>query len=345
MNFEYPALLWLLLLLPLIAIALFKAPNKNLHQYANTGLFSKLGKSTRQKCLALIPLLYFIAIIATMIALAQPYGTKQSFSQQSQGIAISIVVDISTSMDFDMDMNGERQARIKVAKKALKQFVIGDEKTLNGRHDDLISVITFARYPDTLVPFTNAHQTLVAMTDEMTTTTRPNEDSTAYGDATALAAAQLKHFEKNSGLDENKIASKVIVLLTDGENNSGDYDPLSAAALAKKWGIKIYTISLADESRETRQLSNGEQLTMTNTMDSTDWVLQAMAQSTGGIFQRAYDYQSLHQVYQAIDQLEKSSLQQVNTELRQPYFHIPTFIALVALLLGALLNATWLRRL
>ena len=345
MNFEYGQLLWLLLCVPVVALLWFKRRSSNGHQYSDHRLLADLPPSIRQKFLWLVPSLYLLALTALIIALAQPYSPKATFSEQAQGIAISIVVDISTSMNFDMNINGEREARMEVAKKALKQFVIGDGDKLKGRSHDLISVITFARYPDTLVPLTSAHKALVAMTDDMTTTTRPNEDSTAFGDATALAAAQLSHYEKKLGLAANSIKSKIIILLTDGENNSGQYDPLMAAAMAKKWGIKIYTISLGDDERESINSATGSKLELDHNMTDTDWLLQAMAKSTGGVFQRANDYQSLHAVYQGIDQLEKSNLQKMLFEQRQPSFQLPTFIALLALLLGSLLNATWLRRL
>ncbi len=349
MNFEYPLILWLLLCLPLLALKLFyprkKSANKSAsYGFSHLGLVTNLPNSFRQKFLWLVPFLYLLALAAAIVALAQPFAKQRIFSEQAEGIAISMVVDISTSMDFDMNIDGQRQARMEVAKKALKQFVLGDNKKLAGRSNDLISVITFARYPDTLVPLTSAHKALVAMTDEITTTTRPNEDSTAFGDATALAAAQLSHYEQSLGLEENSIKSKIIILLTDGENNSGQYDPLMAAAMAKKWGIKVYTISLGDDESDVVSTNSGSKLNIDHNMTGTDWVLQAMAESTGGTFQRAHDYQSLHSVYQAIDELETSNLQKVLVEKRQPAFHLPTLAALLALILATLLNATWLRR-
>lgn len=344
LNFEYPLILWSLLLVPLLWLKLHSSKIVSQHDYSNTSLLDQLPKSNRQKFSSIIKILYLLALSAIIIACSQPFKRIQHFSKQTQGIAISIVVDVSSSMDFDMKLNGKRKTRMALAKKALQEFVLGDDKKLSGRPNDLISVITFARYPDTLVPLTTAHKALVDMTNEITTSSRPNEDGTAFGDATALAAAQLHHYESSLGLEDNTIESKVIILLTDGENNSGNYQPLSAAAMAKKWGIKIYTISIADNQTETLTHNSGQKVILDTRMESTDWTLQAMAESTGGIFQKANDFQSLQSVYQAINTLEKSSLQRVLFQDKQAVFHLPALFALCCFFIANIINASWLRK-
>jgi Ca-activated chloride channel family protein len=343
-SFEYPALLWMLLVLPLLWLKNHTSSVSSKHYYSDTSLLEHLPSSLRERFSAIVPLLYLLALALLIIACAQPFIKKQHLSEKTQGIAIAIVIDVSTSMDFQMDISGERKPRMEVAKKALQHFVLGDGEKLTGRENDLISVITFARYPDTLVPLTSAHDALVDMTNEITTSSRPNEDGTAFGDATALAAAQLNHYESSLGLKDDSIKSKVVILLTDGENNSGNYDPLMAAALAKKWGIKIYTISIADMETSTLTSGDGDSLQLDQTMVPTDWILQAMAESTGGTFQRAYNFQSLQKVYQAINTLETSSLQRVVFQDRQPAFHLPILLSLLCFFLAHSLNATWLRK-
>lgn len=343
-SFEYPVLLWLLLLVPLFWFNSKKTITTSQHKYANTSLLEHLPKSLREKYSNLVSWLYLLALTTLIIAFAQPFIKKQRLSEQSQGIAISIVIDVSTSMDFHMAINGEKKTRMEVAKKALLQFVLGDDDKLTGRPNDLISVITFARYPDTLVPLTGAHNALVDMTNEITTSTRPNEDGTAFGDATALAAAQLNHYETSLGLEDDSIKSKVIILLTDGENNSGSYDPLMAAAMADKWGIKIYTISIADNESSSVVNNAGKTIQLEQTLVSTDWTLQAMAESTGGTFQKAHDFESLHKVYQSINALETSSLQRVIFEDKQAMFHWPVIFSLFSMFLANVLNASWLRK-
>ncbi|WP_068545188.1 vWA domain-containing protein [Thalassotalea crassostreae] len=345
-NFEYPALLWLLILIPIFCLRNFKENSKvsSKHQYSNTELLTSLPKSSREKFLSFVPWLHIFALTGMIIAMAQPFVKKQRLSEQSQGIAISMVVDISTSMDFYMEIDGDKKPRMEVAKKALMQFVLGDNDKLTGRPNDLISVITFARYPDTLVPLTNAHDALVDMTNAITTSTRPNEDGTAFGDATALAAAQLNHYETSLGLENDTIKSKVIILLTDGENNSGSYDPLMAAAMAEQWGIKIYTISIGDNDTSSLVNDEGKTIQFQQTIVSTDWTLQAMAQSTGGVFQKAHNFESLHKIYQSINELETSSLQRVIFEDKQAVFHWPVLLSLLFIFLANIANATWLRK-
>ncbi|WP_019026113.1 vWA domain-containing protein [Colwellia piezophila] len=343
-NFEYPALLWLLLLLPIFWLISRSNSALSQHQYSDISLLINLPKSYRQKFSKLVASLYLLALAAIIIACAQPFKNTQHYSEQTQGIAIAIVIDVSSSMNFAMKSKGQQKPRMVVAKKALQDFVLGNGNKLSGRRNDLISVITFARYPDTLVPLTSSHSALVDMTNEITTSSRPNEDGTAFGDATALAAAQLHHYENSLGLEDDSIKSKVIILLTDGENNSGTYQPLMAAAMAKKWGVKIYTISIADNESSLFTDSKGTTLALSESMQSTDWTLQAMAESTGGIFQKANDSESLQSVYQAINTLETSSLQRVLFQDHNPLFHLPVIFALLCFFMANVLNATWLRK-
>ena len=155
-----------------------------------------------------------------------------------------MLIDVSTSMDMYIRYKDENVTRMEVAKKVVEEFVAGDGEELKGRPDDLIGIVTFARCRH-YCPMTLGHDALVQMVRELTINERPNEDGTAYGDATALAAARLRSLE---GQDDD-IKSKVIVLLTDGENNCGEHLPLQAAGLAKKWGIRVYTISIKSGDR------------------------------------------------------------------------------------------------
>lgn len=243
-NFEYPWLLLSLLALPGLAFYLCRSNQAGGLGFSNIALVASLPISQKHKYVWIIPALYLVALSFTVVALSQPYTSQTKVTNGSSGIAVALVVDVSTSMEFDMSIDSSQQAkqpRLDVAKQVLKQFVLGDEYA-RGRADDLISVITFARYADTLVPLTKSHKALISMTDEITTSSRLNEDGTAFGDATALAAAQLNQYENNLGLEHDSIKNKIIILLTDGENNSGAYEPMMAAAMAAKWGIKVYII-------------------------------------------------------------------------------------------------------
>ena len=336
MSVAQPGWLMLLLLLPWLGYLLFQRAQGG-SCYSNTEMLQSLPPSLRQRFLGLPPALQLLAFAATIVALSQPYVIEKRYAKEADGIAISLVVDISSSMSRRVQQGAE--SRMTVARKVLQEFILGDGKVLGGRSQDLIAIVTFARYPDVISPLTSSHKTLAALAEDIDVVTRPNEDSTAYGDAVALAAAQLDQYEQSAGLEQDEIKSKIIILLTDGENNSGQYDPLVAAALAKKWGIKIYTISLG----EAKETPLGQGSTLSDQTQAADWGLLAMAENTGGIFQRAHDYQSLQHVYRAIDQLETSQLHDNLFEDRVPRFQWPLGIALLAFFLAGLLNATWLR--
>ena len=342
MNFEYPERLWLLLLVPLVLLYLWRCRTRTGLEYSWLPLLAHLPVSFRQHLRWLPELLQLLAFIFILIALAQPYRSVTIDTDQEEGIAIAIVVDVSSSMSIHIDMGGERMSRLEVAKKVLKDFIAGDGKTLKGRSSDLLSLISFARYPTILSPLSSSHQALSSLVDTIKISLLSNADGTAFGDAAALGAAQLSEYERIYGLDQS-VTSKVMILLTDGENNSGKYSPLSAASMAKDWGVKIYTISLGD--RPSEEAVNLSQLSMEDVMSNADWVLQAMADTTGGIFQRAYDYDSLRRVYGEIDKLETSRLHTFKYEDRKPLFHWLALLALICMMLSVSLSATWLRRL
>ena len=334
MSFNHPAVLWLLLLLIPLFIWLLRSKNNGGASYSSISLLENLPSSTRQKMLWLPPLLQILALAASIIALAQPYAIQERYAKKANGIAISLVVDISTSMRRSAK---DGTTRMEMANQVLQEFILGNGKELGGRENDLISIITFARYPDTISPLTTSHKTLAAMAEDIEVTNRPNEDSTAYGDAVALAAAQLNEYEKSVNLKNDQIKSKIVILLTDGENNSGQFDPLAAAAMAQEWGIKIYTISLGDPQK----ISLGK--SVVSDQSDSDWGLLAMAETTGGIFQRAHGLKSLQKVYQAIDKLEKSQLHDTLFEDKVPQFHWFVLAAIFGFFGSGLLNATWLR--
>ena len=342
MMFEYPERLWLLVLVPVIVIYLWQRNSNNGLEYSHLPLLKKLPVSFRQHLRWFPELLQVMALVLILVALAQPYQSVTIDTDKEEGIAIAVVVDVSSSMSIHMDIDGERMSRLAVARKVLKDFIVGDEDTLNGRSSDLLSLITFARYPTVLSPLSSSHQAVASLVDDIEISLLANADGTAFGDAAALGAAQLSEYEHVYGLDKT-VSSKVLILLTDGENNSGKYSPIAAAAMAKEWGVKVYTISLGDRPKD--EAFNAASLSMDDIMSNADWVLKAMADTTGGIFQRAYDYDSLRNVYAEIDKLETSRLHTFKYEDRKPLFHWLALLALCCMMLSVSLSATWLRRL
>lgn len=268
------------------------------------------------------------AFALLLTALAGPVIDRPVEESVRQGVAIEMLVDISSSMDCSISGGGDqKQTRMDAAKDAVKEFVAG-------REDDLIGLITFARYPDTVSPLTFGHKALDQLIGNIEIQDRPNEDGTAYGDALMQACAQLEQMSdwQGNGSEVDVIKSKVVVLLTDGENNCGRHLPQESAGMAKKWGIRIYVISLG-ESDESGELSDAESL------------LQNVAQSSGGSFWKISDDKGLDQAYSEINKLEKSAITDSTVVYNEPVQVFPYFLipATLLLILDMVLGATLLR--
>ena len=283
-----------------------------------------------------------VSVILILIALARPQASSSYDAQISEGIAIQMLVDVSSSMDMSStEINGARSSRMEVAKTMVEQFIAGDGEELNGRPDDLIGLITFARYADTRSPLTFGHTALLQIVRNLEIQERPNEDGTAYGDALAIAAARLNNMDElRTSLNASEIdsiESRIIILLTDGENNSGTHLPIESAGLAKAWGCRIYSISLGDSANSSAQAPNIEALT------AAEQVLKHISQETGGIFRQAFDAESLRSVYREIDHLERSKISIQQFERLAEWFWLPLAISLATLLSALILEATCLR--
>lgn len=317
MTFLYP---WAFILLPfaiLLCFAQIRAARRRTIPFPCLDPLITSTKPTWQTRLAWLPHALRLAALALLTtALARPQIQRSETSLEKEGIAIEMLIDVSSSMDMRIDYRGEAATRLEVAKRVLELFVQGDGESLLGRSDDLIGIISFARYADTICPLTLSHEAVVHLARNLSINDRPNEDGTAYGDATALAAARLSTLEESLWHGDpgriQEVKNKIIVLLTDGENNCGRHLPAQAAALALKWGIRIYTISLTEPPRP-RQIPDGSGSTeVASPRSAAARVLEQMATTTGGIYRTAHDYESLHAIYSEIDQLERSQLRSVS---------------------------------
>lgn len=331
MTFAYP---YALLLLPVLGLLFWYARRQSAEPalpFGDLQALREVTPSLRERLLWIPSACWWLGLVLLVIALAQPQTETLQTREEAEGIAIALVLDVSSSMDIRLDFRGERATRFSVAKEVLETFILGDGENLHGRPNDLLGLFTFARYADTISPMTHAHKALAERVREMELGTRPNEDGTAFGDATALAAARLKTMEEthtDGVLPE--IASKVIILLSDGENNSGRILPLQAAALAKEWGIRIYTIMLGEGSLG---LARNLQIDRLPEPNQAELVLEEMATMTGGIFRNAYDFDSLKSIYKEIDALETSQVSLVTFSeyvKRFAWFVIPALLLLAA---------------
>ncbi len=338
MSFLY---LWVLLLIPLLLWLVRGRLRRTSLKVSSLGLWSEVDAG-RARYLWIPVFLRRMTLVLLLLALARPQAGSTYSMNVSEGIAIQLLVDVSSSMDMNVrDLDGQNRSRMEVAKEMVKKFIAGDGNTLQGRSEDLLGLITFARYADTRSPLTFGHDALLQIVSSLEVQERPNEDGTAYGDALALAAARLQNIEAlqfgQFSESADAIESRVIILLTDGENNSGAHLPLEAAGLAKAWGCRIYCISLGDTEGEYSSKVQIEKLT------AAEQTLKHISDETGGIFRQATDYESLLSVYEEIDRLERSDIATRSYDRVAEWLWLPLGVALLSLLIALILEASVLR--
>ena len=315
--FDTPLAFLLLLSIPVVVFFYFRKRRKAGVRFSSTRHARKVPASLRQRLTILPLVLRIAALVLFTFALARPQEGKELIRDMSRGVAIEMVVDRSSSMSVLKDFGNKALNRLEVVKQAFSEFVQGNNAGLGGRPQDLIGMITFSRYADTVCPLTLSHGALLRFI-ESAKTVQPGspEDGTSIGDGIALAAARLKTAEATlaeqlKGEESNyEIKSKVIILLTDGEDTGiGKRPPMQAAELAKEWGIKIYTIGLSGKGWYV--MANdifGERKQPALTWVDTA-LLKDIAQTTGGIFRVANDIDSLRDIYNEINALEKSEIE------------------------------------
>lgn len=340
MSLAYP---WMLLVFPLAAwVALRKTASSGL-TVASLGQWAFL-KGGRARYLWLLTALELLFYTGLSFAMARPQAGSSESIEEAEGIAIELLVDVSSSMDRSIDLpDGGSKTRMEIAKELLEQFIVGDGDRLTGRSNDLIGLISFARYADTRSPLTFGHKALAQIVRNLEIQDRPNEDGTAYGDALTLACARLENLDELKSLNASRqlseIESRIVVLLTDGENNSGNHLPLEAAGLAKQWGIRVYTISLGDAG----EVQGVDKAIVNSEFSTAELTLQRISDETGGVFRRATGYESLKSIYEEIDDLERSNIETRSFEIVSEWFWLPLTAALLFLCGRIILQTTWLR--
>ncbi|MBK1877484.1 VWA domain-containing protein [Pelagicoccus mobilis] len=340
MSFAYP---WVFLLLLLWGFTFLRVNRESGIRVASNEQWKFLGRGRARHLwlLRVLELLFFVLLVAAM---ARPQVGSNLSVEEAEGIAIEMLVDVSSSMDQSLVVPGEgKKTRMEVAKELVEQFIAGDGEQLMGRPNDLIGLISFARYADTRSPLTFGHKALVQIVRDLKIQDRPNEDGTAYGDALALACARLKNLDElkseSASRRLSEIKSRVVVLLTDGENNSGNHLPLESAGLAKEWDSRIYSISLGDaEGLGIEKTGLGE-----SPLSSAEQVLSRISEETGGLFRRASGYESLKSVYAEIDELERTRIETRSFTIVSEIFWLPALLALTCLVIRTVLWTTWLR--
>ncbi|RQW05932.1 MAG: VWA domain-containing protein [Calditrichaeota bacterium] len=340
MSFQSPQAFLLLLLLPLVFFYRRAGGLSRGTEFAYLPSFRHVHSSLREKLSALPHYLNLLAFILLIMALARPVEGFETIREVTRGIAINMVLDRSSSMGTPVKADGSRN-RLDAVKDAFISFVSGNGSDLPGRPDDMIGLITFGRFGETLAPLTLSHKTLLDFTETIQLIDNRDEDGTSIGDALSLAAARLVETEKKNRSGEYEIESKAIILLTDGQNNGGQISPLDAAYLAKQWNIKIYTIGFgAGYYRNAfglvRKIPDGYGV--------DQQTLSQIAEITGGQYFTADSEEALMNIYGEIDKMEKTSHETFSYKNYKERFMAFAAAGWFLLILSFLLSATWLRR-
>lgn len=334
MIFHSPGFFWVLLLLLAVAFILFWQRNKKQASliFSQTKVFKDLPKSFKTKLMILPTAFKFLSLFLLILALARPQKSDTQVKKNIEGIDIMIALDISDSMLIE-DMKPLN--RLESAKETLKNFV-------NKRSNDRIGVIIFAGESFTLVPLTLDYELILSRVEEITTAQQAHiKDGTAIGVALANAAGKLK---------DSTAKSRVMIFMTDGENNSGTIDPDTGLDIAKGYGIKIYSIGIGKDGPTRIPIYQkdvfGNKVKTYQPFESTvnEDLLGRMGKETGGKYFRANKEDSLGGVFNEIDRLEKTKID-INKYVRyEEVFKDFLLPAILFYLLAIFLANTWLRR-
>ncbi len=316
MTFQTPSIwfLWLLILVPMIAVWLITKKKRHGIVYSTAVDLALLPKTLRSKTLWIPPCIALIGLSILIICIARPQKVFERTQQHADGVAIEMVIDRSSSMNaHDFTIDGVQVDRLTAVKIVAGDFIEG-MGSLDGRSGDLIGLVTFAGFADSNCPMTFDHSYLVSdVLSSINIVNERSEDGTAIGDALALAVERLSSLnEKVENDSGNSIQSKVIILLTDGENNQGDIDPLTAADMAAAMDITVYTIGAGTNGWAPFPSQDlfGRTVMRNQPVVIDEETLQSIAEITDGKYFRATDTDSLKEIYAIIDEMERSEITQ-----------------------------------
>jgi len=279
----------------------------------------------------LAPLARAGALALLVVALARPQNLVPHAEASRDAIALQLVVDRSGSMTEPVVFEGERMDRLAAVKRIVHRFVAGDGQLYKGRSGDLLGLIAFGTYADTLAPLTASHGALLDALARLEVPLDRRERATAIGDALVLGVARLRAAEDAMRHDlknpDFSFRSKAIVLLTDGENNAGVYSPGDAAGLAAEWGIRVYIIGVREQNDGGLMASFRR-----GVMQQHEREMKTVAEHTGGRFWPVDDVGQLAEVYAQIDELERTEIRITETTEIVELYH--RFAVLAVILLG-----------
>lgn len=346
------ALPWILLLIvPLVVVLIWRRrrPSSTVI-YSSTDLVASLPRTIRQRFRACLPWLQLLAAILFIVALARPQSADEKTRIRTEGIAIQMCIDRSGSMQaMDFPIDGERVNRLTAVKKVLREFVSGDGQ-FTGRPNDLIGLIAFGGFATALCPPTLDHSAVLSVLETVEIPVPMRDDSgriineqlfreeqaTAIGDALALAVQRVKEIDATS---------RIVVLLSDGENTAGVIDPDDAIAAAEQFGIKVYTIGIGTDGMAPFPAVDvfGDTVLRLQPVRLDERTLKRIAAKTGGKYFNAKDTDSLANVYAEIDQLERTEIEGTVYRNYKELYWWPLVVGAMLWGVCTLLGETWLK--
>lgn len=320
MEFKHPAYFILLLLMPLL-VYYSKHRHKVSLAYSNNSFLKKGELSLRAMLYGLLPFARAASFALFVFALARPQQVTAEKEYQTNGVDIVIAMDISGSMLAE-DFKPEN--RMVVAKQEAIKFI-------KGRENDRIGMVVFAKKAYTQCPLTTDYNILTQLIEQIQI--GMIADGTAIGMGLATSVNRLR---------DSKAKSKVIILITDGSNNAGNIDPITAAELAKAFGIKVYSICIGRGGMVPFPVNDplfGKRYIQAN-VEIDEMVLKRISDITGGLYFRARDPRSLNEIYEKINTLEKTEIKVKEYRSYNELFSLFLVPALLILLLEVLLSRT-----
>lgn len=326
-EFRDPFYLILLLFIPVLAFWYFKGKRRSARlKYSDVNLVKRLGKTLKQRLTPLLLLLRIVTVTVFILALARPQSSSKEEEIITEGVDIVLAMDVSSSMlaeDF------KPNNRLQAAKNVAKDFI-------KSRSNDRLGMVVFAGESFTQCPLTLDYGVLLTLLDQIEVADK-NWDGTAIGMGLVNAVNRLK---------DSKAKSKVVILLTDGVNNRGQVDPLTAAQIAQAFNIKIYTIGAGTQGTAMYPVDDpyfGKRY-VSMPVEIDEKVLTQIAAATNGKYFRATDAKKLKEIYYEIGELEKTQIEVKEYTRYEELFVIFLSIGLLALLTEVVLTNTYFRK-
>jgi Ca-activated chloride channel family protein len=326
MFFEYPELLWLMVIPALLVIhyIYLELAERHPHLRVSTSMPWMVRKTTMASAMRHIPfILRIIALCLIVVAIARPRSSEDMERIDTEGIDIVLAMDVSTSM-LARDLTPDR---INASKDIAIEFI-------SQRPSDRMGIVVFAGESFTQCPLTTDRATLINLMKEVQTDLI--EDGTAIGNGLATAIARMK---------DSDAKSRVVILLTDGVNNRGEVSPQMAAEIAKTYGVRVYTIGVGKEGMAPYPVMTPWGVEVKNVQVEIDeTLLSEIAESTGGRYFRATDNTKLAEIYAEINKMEKAKTTVDSFPVYKELFGMYALLALLAILLELVLNWFVIRR-